>query len=344
MLKLLKVLLILIIFTSCNSTKEIQKTVNENSNHDLVIAFGSCNKQFLENKLWDDILTNKPVVWIWGGDNIYSDTSDMIKMKKDYEQQFQQKGYTDVVNSTKILGIWDDHDYGLNDGGEEFEMRNESQQLFLDFLNVPEKDARRDRLGTYHSEVVKTKNGSVKLILLDTRFFRTALTKSNIKGRRYDPNIYGDGTILGKEQWKWLKSELNNSDADFNIIMSSIQVIAEDHGFERWATMPHQRDNLFRMISSSSAKNIILLSGDRHISEFSKINLKSLDYPLIDFTSSGLTHSYSNFTEELNKHRQGEVVSDISFGVLRFNFDEKIVTMQMRGENDVLQQELIQRY
>lgn len=344
MLNVSKTLLLLLLFISCGSSKSDIKTANSNLESDLVIAFGSCNKQSSENVLWKEVVKHKPSVWIWGGDNIYSDTDDMQKMKQDYEDQLQQKGYKTVTQSTKVLGTWDDHDYGLNDGGEEFRMRNESQQLFLDFMGVDASDRRRDRLGVYHSEIISSTKGTVKVIALDTRFFRSPLTKSSIKGRRYDANPYGEGTILGKTQWQWLKDELNNSTADFNLIVSSIQVVSEDHGFERWATMPHQRDHLLNIISNSKARNVIILTGDRHISEFSKLSLKNLSYPLIDFTSSGLTHSYNSFTSETNMHREGKVVSDVSFGVLKFDFKNNKVLMEMRGKDNVLQQALTQRY
>lgn len=36
--------------------------------------------------------------------------------------------------------------------------------------------------------------------------------------------MHSDGTILGEVQWKWLESELRNSDAQIHIFGSSIQV------------------------------------------------------------------------------------------------------------------------
>ncbi len=331
------VIMTFIMVVSCKSTDLLK-------NNELVVAFGSCNKQFVENVLWKEVLKHNPKVWIWGGDNVYSDTDDMKKLKDDYDQQLQQEGYQNLINSTKILGTWDDHDYGLNDGGTEFTAKNASQEQFLDFMGVDANDIRREREGVYHSEIIQSKEGSVKVILLDTRYFRTQLTKSETKGRRFDPNPYGEGSILGKTQWRWLKEELNTSKADFNLLVSSIQVISSEHGFERWGNMPHQRENLFNMIKNTEAKNVLILSGDRHISEFSKIEINSLHYPLIDFTSSGLTHSYDRFSGEPNQYRIGDVVSEISFGVLKFDFKTKTVTMQMRGVDNVLQQELIQRY
>ena len=338
---ILKLFFLCVIIVSCIKTK------NSNANgisDDLVIAFGSCDQQNIENKLWQAILDNEPSAWIWGGDVIYSDTDDMTLKAKHYQQQLTQDNYSNFKNETEIFGTWDDHDYGLNDGGSEFSSKAESQQLFLDFLGVSIDDERRLREGIYYSDVITTEKGNVNLIVLDTRYFRTALSESNNPDFRYQPNPYGEGTILGEVQWQWLENQLSTSQADFNLIISSIQFLSNEHGYETWGNMPHEVDKMKAMISASQAKGVLILSGDRHISEFSKTAVEGLNAPLIDFTSSGLTHSWNNFEGEQNPFREGTVVSSLSFGVLKFNFETKTITMQMRGENNVLQQELIQAY
>ena len=149
---------------------------------------------------------------------------------------------------------------------------------------------------------------------------------------------------MGKKQWSWLKNELKKSKEDFTIIDSSIQFLSSEHGFETWGNFPHEVEKMKDLIIKSSVKNILFLSGDRHISEFSKTTIDGLNYPIIDFTSSGLTHSYSSNSGETNKYREKEVVKEISFGLLKFDFEKKSITMQMRGEQNVLQQELKQVY
>lgn len=336
---------LLVFFSACKEDpKVIVAEENESHSTDLIIAFGSCNRQNIENPLWDDVLKNNPSHWIWGGDNIYADTDDMAVMQGYYEEQMKQPNYSNIVLNLEIHGTWDDHDYGLNDGGVEFEQKAESQKLLLDFLGVPANDERRAREGAYYSHNIVKSNGTVKLLVLDTRYFRTALTESENPDFRYDPNPYGEGTMLGEAQWQWLENELKTSQADFNLIVSSIQFLSGEHGYESWSTMPHEIDKFKEVVTSSNAKGVLILSGDRHISEFSKIELESLDYPLIDFTSSGMTHSYSSFESEPNKYRTGEVVSNKSFGLLKFHFENKKVVMQMRGNDNILQQELIQQY
>ncbi len=332
-MKKLSLIFLLFICISC-----LQK------NEEFVISFGSCNKQYVENILWSEISKNNPDVWIWGGDNVYSDTDSIPKLRADYQMQWNQKGYKEFINSVSVLATWDDHDYGLNDGGAEFYKKKESQQEFLNFLNVPTNDPRRKQEGIYHAKTFTTSQGSVKVLVLDTRYFRTELTKSNQKGKRYQPNTYGKGTLLGTQQWKWLSDELYNSKADFNVIVSSIQFLSYKHGFESWGNFPHEVDKMKRLIVASKANGVLLISGDRHISEFSSTTITGLKYPLVDFTSSGLTHAYSGFKGEENPTRIGNVVPELSFGLLKFDFKGKKVTLQMRGKDNILQQEHIQNY
>lgn len=333
-----------ILITSLSISCATYKSAIHADKSDLTIAFGSCNNHKKENLLWKEIAKHQPKVWIWGGDNTYSDTKNMDVLKRDYQVVLDNKDYQALQKNTKIVGTWDDHDYGLNDGGAEFSAKKESQQAFLDFMGVSKTDKRRQQEGVYDAEMVKTPKGKVKIINLDTRYFRSKLTKNTNTKKRYQPNKYGEGTMLGNVQWAWLEKELNTSTADFNVIMSSVQFLSAEHGFETWGNMPHEVDKLKALIKTSKAKGVLIVSGDRHISEFSKTTIDGMAYPLIDFTSSGLTHAYTDYVFEANPFRIGEVVPKIAYGLLLFDFAKKEIAMQIRGVNDVLLGELKQAY
>ena len=81
--------------------------------------------------------------------------------------------------------------------------------------------------------------------------------------------------MLGESQWQWLEKELTDSKAQFNVIMSSIQFLSYEHGFESWGTMPQEVKKMEEILSKSKAKGIIFLSGDRHIAEISVRILKA---------------------------------------------------------------------
>lgn len=51
--------------------------------------------------------------------------------------------------------------------------KKESQQLFLDFFEVPKDSPRRLQEGVFHSEIIGKPGQRVQIILLDTRYFRS---------------------------------------------------------------------------------------------------------------------------------------------------------------------------
>lgn len=309
-----------------------------------VVAFGSCNMPQEPNPFWDDIFNENPNVWIWGGDIVYADTENMERLSAIYAMQDSIQGYVQLKSKVPVIGTWDDHDFGVNDGGEEFMVKSESQQVFLDFMGVPKNSPRRSREGVYAVHNYETAKGKVKVLVLDTRYFRSALVKDTVSEKRYKPNLVDEATVLGAEQWQWLWHELHQSDADFNLIVSSIQFLSREHGFETWGNFPKEVEKLEKLIAESKAKGVIILSGDRHISEFSRKSVPNLIYPLVDFTSSGLTHSYSSFTGESNPYRVGDVVSRTSYGILMLNLKSKEVHFKIMGEDGTVLQELKQTY
>ena len=163
------------------------------------------------------------------------------------------------------------------------------------------------------------------------------------KQRRYIPNTEGD--VLGETQWTWLENELRNSTANLNILCSSVQVVADDHGHEKWGNFPNARKRLLSLIVQTKPKNLLILSGDRHMAEISKMELQGLPYPLYDFTSSGLTHIRSG-TSEVNKYRVGNLILKKNFGLLKIHWENghPVVRMQVRGNNNELLEELMVKY
>lgn len=341
MLRLVPILSLLFLF-GCKTQKAPAPFATEK--FDFTIAFGSCNKHDLPNLLWDDIEATNPDVWIWGGDIIYADTDDMTELRSVYKAQDEVAGYKSLKSKVPVIGSWDDHDYGLNDGGVEFSAKQESQQELLNFLDVAKDSPRRNQEGIYATHNYSSPKGKIKVIVLDTRYFRTAVTPDTETDKRLKPNTYGEGTILGEAQWEWLANELTTSSSDFNVIVSSIQLLSNEHGFEGWGNFPHEVDRFKALILDSNAKGVIVLSGDRHISEFSKTKVEGMTYALIDFTSSGLTHAYSKFSGEANPFRVGKVVSTESFGILEFDFNKGEVIFKMIGDGGAVLGELRESY
>jgi alkaline phosphatase D len=308
-----------------------------------VIAFGSCNKLTMPQTMWPHVAANNPNLWIWLGDIIYADTSDMRALAAHYKRLKTNPEYKKLRAKAQIIGVYDDHDYGINDGCKDYPMKKGAKKCLMDFLDVPSQSIIRKREGAYSSYIFGKGAQRVKVIIMDTRYFRDPLVPDPTKAKRYIPNLEGD--MLGEAQWKWLERELRTSPANLNILCSSVQVIADDHGHEKWGNFPNQRKKLFALIANAKPKNLLILSGDRHMAEISKVQLEGLTYPLYDFTSSGMTHIRSG-TSELNHHRVGDMIVKKNFGLLKIAWagEKPIVTMQVRGQLNELFQEVVVKY
>ena len=294
------------------------------------IAFGSCIRQDRAQPIWKAILEAAPQAFILAGDNIYGDTEDIEILKAKYQLLDSQPDFARLRSTRPLFGTWDDHDYGVNDGGREYPQREASQQVMLDFFQVPAESPRRGRPGVYDSVLLGPPERRVQLILLDTRYFRSPLervTTPVAKGRGpYAANSAADATMLGEEQWQWLEAALREP-AQVRLIVSSIQVAAIEHGWEGWGTMPAERERLFRLLRDTQARGVILLSGDRHLAELSRIepSESGLDYPLYDLTSSSLNQpSGGQNAQEPNARRVGQNYLQVNFGMIELQWPEQL--------------------
>lgn len=292
------------------------------------IAFGSCVKQDRPQPIWDSVIAYRPQVFLMIGDNIYGDTDDPEILKLKYNMLGADPGFTRLRQTCPLLAVWDDHDYGVNDGGREYSIREESQRIFNDFFQVPLDSPRRSRPGIYDSVYFGPAGRRVQVILLDTRYFRSPLKQLPAEERQgrgpYAADDDPQATMLGEEQWAWLAEELKRP-AEIRIIASSIQVAAAEHGWEAWATMPLERQKLMEVIRQSGARGVLMISGDRHLAELSRIEPQEsqLDYPLYDLTSSSINQPSGGGNEsETNTRRVGEHYLEVNFGTISIQWPE----------------------
>jgi hypothetical protein len=107
----------------------------------------------------------------------------------------QRKPFTSIVAKRKILskigplanpkipvtGTWDDHDYGYNNNGDNYQCRKPSQDEFVIHFNIPSSDVRHPNQGTNQQEGIYSSNmfskpgggNGIHLINLDARYHRS---------------------------------------------------------------------------------------------------------------------------------------------------------------------------
>ena len=140
--------------------------------------------------------------------------------------------------------------------------------------------------------------------------------------------------MLGSEQWDWLKEQLSQP-ANLRLIVSSIQIIADGHGWESWRVLPKERQKLYQLIAETQSNGVLFLSGDRHSAAIYE-ETKNLPYAITEITSSSLNDPLSGFVknikDEPGPNRIGVPFYESNYGVLQVDWDNQTIRLSV---NDI---------
>jgi alkaline phosphatase D len=300
------------------------------------IAFGSCAWQWVEQPVWDGVIKTRPDLFLFLGDAIYGDwhgekpfVPTYESLLRDWWQLGARPGFMRLRQTTPVMATWDNHDYGTHNGGIEFAHKDMSKEVFLDFFGEPQNSQRRLTPGIYDSRIFGPAGKRVQIILLDTRYFKEAFVKdprskeekkaAGLTGSlgNYLPNRDPDVSLLGAAQWKWLEQQLREP-AELRLVASSTQVIPDQKGMDEWGNYPRERERLFSLFKATGATNVVLLSGNVHFTEVSQ--LPGFDSPLLEFTSSGMTHNDEAYANYPNPYRVAGPYAGHNFGVVEIDW------------------------
>jgi alkaline phosphatase D len=303
------------------------------------ILFGSCIQQDRPVPIFETILAHDPELFLFLGDNIYADTEDIDLMRAKYARLGTMPGFVRLLQACPLLATWDDHDYGVNDGGADYPQREASQQAFVDFWQLPADSPLRTRPGVYAARTFGPEGKRVQVILLDTRYFRSPLKRGERRvGGPWVPDDDPSKTMLGAAQWGWLEQQLRTP-AQVRLLVSSIQCLPQAAGQETWSNLPREQQRLFRLIATTGAEGVVILSGDRHWAELSKIN-EGVPYPLYELTSSSLNQLHPRGTPTENQHRAiPDTFHRENFGLVAIDWDQPdpTIRLEIRDLEDTVQ-------
>jgi alkaline phosphatase D len=310
------------------------------------IAFGSCADQHRPCPIWQTIDEYQPGLLLLLGDTVYADILDgrltpatPSRIQQAYDQLARDPGFARLRERVPMLGTWDDHDFGNNDAGFEWEHKAASARIFHDFFGTPSDSPLRQQAGIYQSRIFGPIGQRVQVIMLDTRYFRSSLTKSRERlpgftAFPYQPQTGPGATVLGNTQWDWLEQQLGKP-AEIRLLASSIQVLSNEHPFEKWGNFPEERTRLFELIRKTGASGLLILSGDRHLGDISVCE-QSIDYPLYDITASGFNQARQSWrVNEPNAYRVAGLPYGNHFGAIEIDWSQKPprLKLQLRHED-----------
>ncbi|GAB5415313.1 MAG: hypothetical protein Cons2KO_29160 [Congregibacter sp.] len=319
-------------------------------------AFGSCFKASRGgHEIWGAIQATNPAFFVFAGDTLYPEKDDtsaaLPELKAAYAALAKLDSFARFRMVTPVYPIWDDHDFGRNDGGGDYPFRRESEALFESQWGLADDDPRVAREGLYFSRVFGGEGKRLQLIVLDTRSFRSPLRPSPDRGKpgreRYVPDDTPDKTMLGATQWDWLAETLRKP-ADFRVLVSSVQVLADGHGWEGWRQLPKERERLLGLLGAVDDAPLLLLSGDRHIAGFYEQPTED-GATLLEFTSSALNNPigfpFRRFAlAEAGPRRLGEPYGEANFGSIAIDWDAQSYVLELHDAKGQIVKQLQRRF
>lgn len=255
---------------------------------------------------------------LWLGDSWYTREADYQSRWGLWYRAAHTRAYPktrDFFRTMGHVGIWDDHDYGPNNEGLAYHLKEESREVFKAFMPNPSFG--------YKGEGIYTKLSyyDVDLFLLDNRTWRSAdRMKDSLNGK---PNP--EKRMLGAQQMEWLKNSLLNSYQPFKIIVNGSQNLNQHTPNDSWMNYPAEIQELLDFIQQNRINGVIFLSGDRHNSEVLALKREN-EYTLFDITLSSLTAGVSKLrgAEVDNPQRvPGMSMEEHNYGRLSVSGPEK---------------------
>jgi alkaline phosphatase D len=271
-----------------------------------------------EYQIFETMAAENADLMLWLGDNVYLREVDFGSLSAYGHRYGHMRSLPELQNllaSCPHIAVWDDHDFGPNDCDGSWIHRDWAQTAFESFWINPSYGIP----GAGEGIATQYRFNDIDFFLLDNRTFRI-----NHDVKTLSPQI------LGEEQMDWLIASLKNSRAPFKLVVIGGQMLSDAAIYENFAQFPAERKALLDRIEAEGIKGVVFITGDRHNSELTALQLPNGRW-LYDLTASPLTSSAYDHTDEPNTLRVPEtMVGERNYATLEFSGPRKDRSMRIR--------------
>ena len=187
-----------------------------------------------------------------------------------------------------FITTWDDHEIANNawragarghqveEDGDFMDRKAAALRAYFEWmpLRQPRRPSRIDRMRSF--------GRLMDLFVLDTRQFRSRPAQRDGSPSAHDP----DRTITGDRQMRWLKERLASSNARWKVLGNQVLFTprVDDLGLRQqlggWDGHTADRRELLRHVSRERIRNLVVLTGDTHMSWANDVPLDPRAYPV----------------------------------------------------------------
>lgn len=229
--------------------------------------------------MWEALAREQCDFVIFHGDSCYADQRQIedgpTGIARRYSETRMALAWFRFERLTPTIAVWDDHDFGINNGDRTFEHAGFTRELFRAFFGATENRAWQKGLGVSS----RFEAYGQRFYLLDDRSFR-------------DPPDVPHGQHWGTDQLAWLFGDIRNGRTP-SWVINGTQYFGDN--LLREAVESDQPEDLARLTAGLAeiAAPVAMISGDVHFSEIRRVDPHWLGYETFEFTSSSM-HSFPN--------------------------------------------------
>ena len=240
-----------------------------------------------DSSIFESMAKEKAAFMLWLGDAWYTREVDYYSEWGLWYRASHDRATPVLQPFLKAMpqfAIWDDHDYGPNDIGKNYILKDASRKVFNSYFCNPSAGENGQGIYTMNSW------GDVDVFMTDDRWWRSAERMNDSVNGKPNP----DKRMLGKQQMEWLKNSLLYSTATFKVIAMGSQVLNPVSPYDKWWDFPAEYDEFMNFLKEYKINGVVFVTGDRHHSEIIKVDRPGT-YSLYDVTASPLTSGTHKF-------------------------------------------------
>lgn len=267
--------------------------------------------------IFERIADADPNLMLWLGDNIYlrePDWGSRSGILHRYSHMRSLPEMQSLLTTCPHYAIWDDHDFGPNNADRSFIHKDWTLEAFELFWGNPSYG-----LPDLEGITGQFTFADVDFFLMDNRYHR-----SNYELETTPKQIWGE------QQVDWLIEALKFSRAPFKIVATGGQFLSDAALYENHAQYAEERQRVLDRIEAEGITGVVFLSGDRHHTELSMLELANGN-AVYDLTVSPLTSRAYDHSDEPNSHRvKGTIVGEHNYALLSFDGPRKERVLTIR--------------
>jgi alkaline phosphatase D len=231
-----------------------------------------------------------------------------------------------IAANMPVAHVWDDHDYGINNGDKTFAGRSSALKAFREYYPTPNAP---NLAGIWHSFSA----GQIDVMMLDVRSQRDPVTTSEGPGKSML-----DGDNIANGQKAWLKAALLNSTATWKFVVSGVPFNPTTKPADAWGAYATERNELLNFIRSNDIEGVIIVSGDLHsgggIDNGTNAGVPEITVPHTNLNTSQFSSG------PVGTWSQGVISGVNNPGYALIQVDATGVTLQVKGANGQVKKSL----